>query len=286
MKKTVSLFLAMIMALAVPVFAGTSTGSGGASTGSGGANSWSATASVQIPTIAVTLPSNGTVFVNPFGFTVVTASGVAATDAQMSNDSTTETSSEKIVSPVYLIKNESPMVLDVGVIASATINTGSTMTLNAVPLTEGSTKKEAFIFAQFQQFEKDKVDAATASGATADKKLKVTKGTFAYAHDAIPAVGTQGESGYVAAQPAVTDEAAAAANKAAGIVGITVKVPKEPTVIGQLAKGSTENPTYLGYQFFGDAVTNPKEAWVTSGTGADGLSVSMVFSFNPATSTT
>lgn len=273
-RKFLSLILALVMAmsLAIPAFA--DDPAGGEEEEEEAANdTFTAPAAVMIPTIAVTVPSTGQVFVNPFGFTVVTASGVAATAEQAGDNSTTPTSSEKIVSPVYCIVNNSPMTLDVGVIASATINTGSTMTLSAVPLTAGSTKKEAFVYARFAPIESDAYNDSVASGATADAALK------------IPKIDDDDEPGWTLVAkaindtPAVTEADALAANAAAGAVAITTKAPTTPIVVGQLEEGSDAEPSYLGFQFYGDAVTTPKEAWDTA---VDGVQVSMVFSFNPA----
>lgn len=285
MKKTVSLFLTMIMvmALALPAFASgdTGTGAGSGSTPAADPNSWGATAVVKIPEIAVTLPStSGNVFVNPFGFKVVTSSGAAATQTDVA-DASVEKSSEKIVSPVYTIKNESPMALDVGLIASATINTGSTMTLNANPLSATSTKKEAFIYVQFAPtgITHALVEAADTT------PLAITKIPYATAVEGVEGHGSVGDADYVAPVTAVSAEEAAASNLTNHLVAVTTKAPTTPVNVGTLAASTVESdetvPSYMGFQFFGDAVTNPKEAWKTSGTGADGVSISMVFSFNP-----
>jgi len=291
MKKTVSLFLAMMMvlALAIPAFASGSTGSDSGSGSTADPHSWGATAVVKIPEIAVDLPNTtGSVFVNPFGFKVVTSSGEAATQADVASTAV-EKSSEKIVSPVYTIVNRSPMALDVGLIASAAINTGSTMTLNANPLSATSTKKEAFIYVQFVPTGINHA-AVLLSKETGDDKVPLTVTKTAYA-TATEGVGDDPEAdGYVAP---VTAEEAAALNLTNHLVAITTKAPTTPVSVGTLAASTAAEesdetavngviPSYMGFQFFGDAVTNPKEAWKTSGDGADGVTISMVFSFNPA----
>jgi hypothetical protein len=213
---SLALALAMVFSMSVSVFAS----GGAAATPAADPNEFNATATVKIPDIDVTVPATAPLFINPMGFEVKIANG----DVAENSDAAYEKTSNKIVSPVFIISNASPMKLDVNVIGSVTpAETNKALAIATAPITAEDTKNSVFIYANF----------GTPTGSEGQEVL------------AAPA------NGYTApAENATTFPQLA----------LTTKVPTKPVNVGQIAK-STGDATKLGFQFLGDCAANPKTDW-------------------------
>jgi hypothetical protein len=239
-KKFLSLILAlaMIFSMSVSVFAGADPDLGN--------TQFTATATVKVPSINVKVPSTaGAIFINPMGFALKIDSGAAATAAEKANDTDgTAISSEKVISPIYTIKNESPMKLDVLVNAVATIATEGAdvpkaLAVASAPIATDSTKNEVFIYAQF--------DAPTTA---VDSSYEATMTKVAYN----------------------------ATTPASNHLVVPAKAVKENTKVGTMVEAGDDTFGVMNFQFFGDCNPNAKLEWETG----DKLTVSMTFTFKPA----
>ena len=125
-KKILSMFLALVMALAlaVPAFAEDVKVEG----------------SINLPTINVVLPTSTSMIMNPYQLEV-----------KLNPKDANETpSTEQIISPLMTVKNLSNIGVQVGVTVAGTVTKGSTATLATAKLTGGnSTDKEAFVYVKF-----------------------------------------------------------------------------------------------------------------------------------------
>lgn len=240
MKKMMSLFLAMlmVMALAVPAFAEEVEAPSNE-------KNMTVTTTVKVPAIEVDVPTTGKIFINPMGFTVKLADGGNATVEEAMADATeNQTTSEQIVSPISLITNKSAMKLDVKAYAYATLASGSTISLVDTEAGVTGNDQKAFVYAQFQTI------AADARETT----YKLTKAAYT--------APTDGKSSTLAVKGSAPTE----------------ESPATPQIVGTMAPASgtsADEYTYLGFQFFGKVVQEPTTAWA-DGTTFD---VSMVFNF-------
>jgi len=183
-------------------------------------NEFSATATVKIPSISVTVPSTQPLFINPMGFEVKIADGTAAGADDEANTKT----SNKIVSPVFIISNASPMKLDVNVIASATpATTNKALTLATAPIATDDTKNSVFIYAQFGEVSGDDGEETLASASSSYTAPADSATTFPQ-------------------------------------LALTTKAPTKPVNVGTVAKGG-DDPAKFGFQFLGDCTANPKLDW-------------------------
>ncbi|MBR4546045.1 MAG: hypothetical protein IKO14_08775 [Oscillibacter sp.] len=272
-KKILSLILAlaMIFSMSVSVFAsgtdtggtstntgGTSTNTGGTSSGSGGASTYGtdfeALASVVVPTINVKVPATqGKLFINPMGFELKIADGAAASAADKA-DTTIKLSSEKVISPVYMIENESPMKLDVLVNGTAALEgTPTALAIGSVyPFASDNTKNEVVIYAQF-------LAATEVKAVTDEVRNNASVGNPATYNSKSPADNLFG----------VGTKAADTAKK----VG---------TMLAATSTSGTLNSGLMYFQFFGDCNPKAKNEW----NGGDQMKVSLAFTFQPVTTTT
>jgi len=203
------LALAMIFTLSVSVFAEDPAAD---------PNDFKATATVKIPDIEVTVPAAPALFINPMGFDVLIATGAAATAETEANLKT----NNKIVSPVNIITNASPMKLDVNVIGSVTpAETNKALAIVTAPIAAEDTKNSVFIWANF----------GTPTGDDGEEVLAST----AYA--------TPAEDATTFPQ-----------------LALTTKAPTKPVNVGTVAKGG-DDPAKFAFQFLGDCNPNAKLDW-------------------------
>lgn len=208
-------------------------------------NAMEASGTVQIPDIDVSIcgvPATGaTLFINPYGFELKLATADIKTIAEI-EDETINTTTDKVFSPTYYLENNTTLALDVYVNGHATVKTGSTMTLAKDALDPASTKKEALVY--------------------------VTFGDTTVDRTASPVVAA-------ALTPPATFSAASPGNNF--LLGLAdAKVSQK---VGSLAASTdADNKAVYGFQFAGNAVSDPKEAWADT----DGIDVSLVFSYKPA----
>lgn len=123
MKKITSMFLALVMALAltIPAFASSGT--------------VKVEGTIQLPTINVVLPTTASMVMNPYSM-----------DVKL-NPKDTTTVNDQIVSPVMKVTNLSNIDMQVGIQIAGTKGKGDAKFAAADPST--STDKEAFIYAVF-----------------------------------------------------------------------------------------------------------------------------------------
>ena len=130
MKKIISMFLALVMALALAVPAM--------------ADDVQVEGTIQLPTINVVLPTTASVILNPYSLNVTLGKGETAT----TNDS-------QIISPTMYVKNLSDIGVQVAISVTGTKGKGSTAAFATAeidddPTDPGTTlNKEAFVFAKF-----------------------------------------------------------------------------------------------------------------------------------------
>jgi len=237
------LALAMIFTLSVSVFA---EGEQAAATND---KEFKADATVVIPAIDVTVPTTGEIFINPMGFTLNvsgTNKGKTATAAEASaSDAAVTTSDSQVASPIYYIKNSSPMNLEVSVSPLATVDAGAkALSIASTSDLSASTKNEVFIYALFV----DEENEDTTVNGFDPNMLDVT-----------PAYTKDGENGAVA---------------------VPAKALKEPVVVGTVLKISDDNtpvPGAMSMRFFGSCSAQPKTDW----NNGDKVSVTMTFTFKP-----
>jgi hypothetical protein len=108
-----------------------------------------ATGTLKQASIKVTVPTSNAFIINPYKLSVTPTGGTTASTSQ-------------IVSPTYTVQNAGEVALKVDVTAKATV--AGDLTLATSPVASTSTKKEAFIFLNFQ----DAVDSEAVSALTAD----------------------------------------------------------------------------------------------------------------------
>jgi hypothetical protein len=202
-------------------------------------NEFKATATVKIPSISVTVPATAPLFINPMGFEVKIADGSAAGSEDEANTKT----SSKIVSPLFIIKNASPMKLDVNVIGSVTPDsTNKALAIATAPIAADDTKNSVFIYAQF----------GAVNGDDGEETFATAPGT------------------YTAPQDTATTFPQLA---------LTTKAPTKPVNVGTILKATDDTtPSKLGFQFLGGCTANPKADW----NAGDKVDVSMIFSFKPS----
>lgn len=123
MKKLVSMFLALVMALSltIPAFASSGT--------------VKVEGSIQVPTLNVVLPTTASMILNPYSMDVTLVKGEAAVHDQ-------------VISPVMEVTNLSNIGIQVGVQIAGTKGKGDVTFSNASTAT--STTKNAFIYAVFK----------------------------------------------------------------------------------------------------------------------------------------
>jgi hypothetical protein len=237
-KKVLSLALAGAMAasLAVPSFA---------------ANETTVTATYKEVTINVDVSTTGNVYINPYALPVKIGTG-ASGDVKVS---------EQIVTEPLTIKNKTDVKLDVNATATATINTGSTMTLATSALTKDDTAKKAFVYL-------DVVSATTLSGADS----AVTAAAIA---DAYKAAGwTKAESYKEDATNLLVLNAAKATTKSGLVTLAAAELDTDGTTLKTYNAGSI-----AVFRLNGNCVAAPKDPWAAT----DGFTAKIAFTFVPNT---
>ena len=127
MKKIVSMFLALVMALALAAPAFASSGK------------VDVAGSINLPTINVVLPTTASVIANPYKL-----------DVKLNPKDTTETpSNDQIISPLMVVKNLSNTGVQVGATVQGVLGKGSDATFAAASAAS-STDKDIFIYAKFK----------------------------------------------------------------------------------------------------------------------------------------
>lgn len=125
MKKFVSMFLALVMALALTIPAMASSGT------------VKVDGSIQVPTLNVVLPTTASMIMNPYNMTV-----------KLDPKDATKTSTDQIISPTMEVKNLSNIGIQVGISVSGT--TGKGDVTFAASSAAASTTKEAYIYVAFE----------------------------------------------------------------------------------------------------------------------------------------
>ena len=127
MKKIVSMFLALVMALALAAPAFASSGK------------VDVAGSINLPTINVVLPTTASVIANPYKL-----------DVKLNPKDTTETpSNDQIISPLMVVKNLSNTGVQVGATVKGVLGKGSDATF-ATASAASSTDKDIFVYAKFK----------------------------------------------------------------------------------------------------------------------------------------
>lgn len=134
MKKIISMFLALVMALALAVPAFASSGK------------VDVAGAINLPTINVVLPTAASLTLNPYGLNVKLDR----------ND--TEGVEDTVISPTMYVKNLSNIGLQVKATVAGTVGKGSTAEFLTAAPTTGSTEKGAYVYVLFNIQD----DAATA----------------------------------------------------------------------------------------------------------------------------
>lgn len=238
MKKITSMILAlaMVFTLCVSVFA--------EDPAPADPNKFETTATVNIPDIDVEVPTAAPLFINPLGFSVKIANGASATG----DEEAYQVTKNQIVSPVFQIKNSSPMKLKVSVLGSAIADKATTgFTMTGAPIevektdAEGNkgpnTANEVFIYAYF-----DKVSGEGTEATMKDPTSFTDAGTKAYA--------------LLKSAPATS---------------------ATPTEVGEIAAAADGEPSILGFKFLGEVNQNAKADYQNGKSAA----VSMTFTFKP-----
>lgn len=170
MKKIISMFLALVMALAlaVPAFASSGT--------------VDVPGTVNLPTINVVLPTTASMIMNPYQLEV-----------KLNPKDTTETAkTDQIITPLMTVKNLSNIGVQVGVTVKGTIGKTSNATFAAADVTPATeTSKTAFIYAKFLKGDPDmaigdigkETTAPTADTATITIVTADADGSFPTAFD-------------------------------------------------------------------------------------------------------
>ena len=175
--------------------------------------------SVKAPTIKVTVPTTGAVGINPYGM-------------EFEVDGLDEAATDKIISPVQFIKNESDVAISVDVSVSATPAEGVTLATAALKGTE--TTKSVFLY-----FEIANAEDASTEPTWADAYNAKTAGHVIVGTEAKPTVKT----GVV--QLAAGDDAATyAAFHMAGDVASKSAKPWADTDTVDVKIAFTFNPVY------------------------------------------
>lgn len=125
MKKIVSMFLALVMALALAVPAFASSGK------------VDVAGAINLPTINVVLPTAATITVNPYKLNV-----------KLDKNDTTG-SEDQIISPLMTVKNLSNIGVQVGANVKGVLGKGSTATFKNATAAAGTTAKEVFVYVKF-----------------------------------------------------------------------------------------------------------------------------------------
>lgn len=147
MKKIISMFLALVMALALAVPAFASSGK------------VDVAGTINLPTINVVLPTTASMTLNPYKL-----------DVKLNPKDTTETpSNDQILSPLMLVKNLSNTGIQVGATVQGVLGKGSDATLEASSVAAEADEKQIHVYAKFKIGDADMETSdipAESSGAT------------------------------------------------------------------------------------------------------------------------
>jgi hypothetical protein len=202
----------------------------------------------QAVDIAVVVPSTGTVVINPYKLPYKIGTGATA-DVEVSS---------RIVTKPLAIKNQSKTDLYINATATATVKNNLTLATAAIE-PETDTKNEAFIYLAFAE------DSTLAGDSTAvtDKKIVDAYGAVTW-----PTYDANSKKMCV-----LKNGATQTIEKAATLTGA------EMNTDGSFKAYKAGSIAYVGLT--GECAQEPKTAW----TAKDGLSVTIAFTFTPATTT-
>lgn len=247
MKKITSLILAlaMVFAMGVTVFA--------EDPAPADPNKFETTAKVNIPDIDVTVPTSAPLFINPLGFSVKVSDGTSATG----DEEAYQVTKNQIVSPVFQIKNASPMKLSVSVIGSAVGPTGTgVFKMVGAP--------------GIPEFETD-TDGNIVKDDDGNNKPNTANQVFIYAY--FDKVSGEGDEATMK-DPAKYD---ATDTKAYALVPKALGSSDKPQAVGEIAAASDGEPTILGFKFLGEVNKNAAKDYVNDQTA----NITLTFTFKP-----